>query len=101
MALIPWPQNAKLMKPRDLFLLAVRLLGLVFLYHGLTALPTTIFGAFASLVGRSFLGFLGMSFMAFWPLLFAWWLIRGAPLVMRLAYPERETPGNDCQRDTG
>jgi len=76
------------MNARDLFLLAVRIVGLVFLYHGLAALPTTLFGAFASLFGRSFLGFLGMSFMALWPLLLAFWLIRGAPFLMRLAYPE-------------
>ena len=75
------------MKPRDLFLLAVRILGLVFLYHGLTALPTAVIGAFTSLFGRSFLGFLGMSVMGLWPLLLAFWLIRGAPFLMRLAYP--------------
>jgi hypothetical protein len=53
------------MNPRDLFLLAVRILGLVFLYHGLTALPTTVFGAWASPLG-------------------------GAPFLMRLAYPTPE-----------
>ncbi len=74
------------MTPRDLFLLGVRLLGLVFLYHGLTALPTTLLSAFASLFGRSFLGFLGMSFMALW-------LIRGTPLMMRLAYPPPDKAG--------
>ena len=75
------------MNSRDLFLLAVRILGLVFLYHGLTALPTTLLSAFVTLFGRSFLGFLGMSFMALWPLLLAFRLIQGAPFVMRLAYP--------------
>jgi hypothetical protein len=75
------------MTPRDLFLLAIRILGLVFLYHGLMALPTTLFGAFASLFGRSPLGFFGMGFMALWPLALAFWLIRGAPFVLRLAYP--------------
>jgi hypothetical protein len=75
------------MPPHNLFLLAVRLLGLVLLYHGLAALPTTRLSAFVTLFGRSFLGFLGMSFMALWPLLLAFWLIQGAPFVMRLAYP--------------
>lgn len=89
------------MNSRDLFLLAVRILGLVFLYHGLTALPTTLLSAFVTLFGRSFLGFLGMSFMALWPLLLAWWLIGGAPLLMRLAYPTTllRTEANDLSSD--
>ncbi len=33
----------------------------------LVALPTTLFGVFASLFGRSPLGFFGMDFMALWP----------------------------------
>ena len=36
------------MKPRDIFKLAVRLLGLVFLYHGLISLPTLFTGIFGS-----------------------------------------------------
>ncbi len=75
------------MTARDLFLLAIRILGLVFFYHGLMALPTTLFGAFASLFGGAPLGFFGMGFMALWPLLLAQWFLRGAPLLMRWAYP--------------
>lgn len=75
------------MNSRDLFLLAIRILGLVFLYHGLMALPTSLFGAFASLFSRAPLGFFGMGFMALWPLFLAQWLLRGAPVLIRLAYP--------------
>lgn len=49
------------MTSRDPFLLAIRLLGVVFLYHGL---------------------------MALWPLFLAQWFLRGAPLVMRFAFPD-------------
>lgn len=81
------------MTHRDLFLLAVRSFGLVFLYHGLTALPTTLFGAFASLSGRSPLSFFGMGFMALWPLALAFWLIQGTPFATRLAYPNQAMSG--------
>ncbi len=71
------------MKPKDIFSLAVRVLGLVFLYHGLLALPglvSGLWGNFATTV---------MSILvAGWPLLVAYWLLRGAPLIMRLAYPD-------------
>src|SRR5687767_8139713 len=82
------------MKTKDIFSLAVRLLGLVFLYHGLQAFP-----AAAALFIRAFpheLGphvsepmnmgrFFAALLMVGWPLFLAQWLVRGAPLVMRLA----------------
>jgi hypothetical protein len=74
-----------MLTPKALFQLAIRLLGLWFLCQGLTNLPGSVVGMFLSLKGRSFAGFLGAGLMAAWPLLLAWWLIRGAPWLMRLA----------------
>jgi hypothetical protein len=88
------------MKTKDIFNLAVRLLGLVFLYHGLQAFP-----AAAALFMRAFpheLGphvsepmnmgrFFAAFFMIGWPLFLAQWLVRGAPLLMRIAYPDAVT----------
>jgi|JI6StandDraft_1071083.scaffolds.fasta_scaffold768275_1 hypothetical protein len=83
------------MKPQGILQLAIRLLGLVFLYQGLQTLPVAV-GAFCAAVPslfstplsdnvvRIFAGFL----MIGWPLAVAYWLLRGAPLIMRIAYPE-------------
>jgi hypothetical protein len=77
------------MKPRDIFKdifsLAVRLLGLVFLYLGLSAVtPLLDFGAIET-AGRSDI------ITAILPIAFnlavAWWLL-GGRLLIRRAYPE-------------
>ncbi len=80
------------MKPKDIFSLAIRILGLVFLYHGLSILPMMLSGGFRNL--------LMAIIMIGWPLLVAYWLLRGAPLLMRLAYPD--TPSaNKNETPTG
>ena len=77
------------MKPRDLFknifTLAVRLLGLVFLYFGLAAVPPLLdFGALET-AGKSDI------ISAILPIVFnlavAWWLL-GSGWLVRRAYPE-------------
>ena len=75
-----------MLTPQALFQLAIRVMGLVFLYHGLANLPGSLLGMFFALKSKSFAGFLGAGFTAFWPLFLAWWLIRGAPWLMRLAH---------------
>jgi hypothetical protein len=76
------------MKPKDIFKLAVRILGLVFLYHGLSALPTVIpLILSSSPIANCVLGI----FMIAWPVAVAWWLIGGAPPLIRRAYPEAKT----------
>ncbi len=77
------------MKPRDLFKdifgLAVRLLGLVFLYFGLSAVPPLLdFGAIET-VGRGDL--LNTILPIVFNLAVAWWLMGGG-LLIRRAYPE-------------
>jgi len=73
------------MKPRDIFKLAVRLLGLVFLYHGLISLPTLFTGIFGSAL-NAFVIFL----MVAWPLLVAYILLRHAAWFANYFYPESE-----------
>jgi hypothetical protein len=72
------------MTPKSVFGLAVRVLGLVFLYRGLSALPE-ILSIFST---GSFRSSLGIIIMIAWPLLLAFWLIRGAPLLIRIAYQD-------------
>jgi hypothetical protein len=73
------------MKPRDIFGLAVRLLGLYFLYLGLTAVtPLLDFGAIENASKSDII-------TTILPIVFnlaiAWWLLGGG-LLMRRAYPE-------------
>ena len=72
------------MKSKDLFNLAIRILGLVFLYQGLSSLPTVIIAAFSSGSGN----WLMFMLMVVWQMLLAYWLLRGAPFIMNIAYPE-------------
>jgi hypothetical protein len=94
------------MKTKDIFGLAVRLLGLVFLYHAFRVFPTAAAECVQAFphelgphaeepmnVGR----LLSALFMVGWPLLLAQWLVRGAPFIMQIAYPE--TPVR--QQDVG
>ena len=73
------------MKPRDIFGLAVRLLGLFFLYLGLRAIPPMLdFWAIETADKSEIIN-------AILPMIFnlvvAWWLIGGGLLIHR-AYPE-------------
>jgi len=77
------------MKPRDIFKdifsLAVRLLGLVFLYLGLSAVtPLLDFGAIET-AGKS--DIITAILPIVFNLLVAWWLLGGG-LLIRRAYPE-------------
>ncbi len=72
------------MTPKSIFSLAVRLLGLAFLYRGLEGLPAVlnIFPA------GSFWNFVNTVVAIVWPFAVALWLVKGAPLVVRTAYPD-------------
>jgi hypothetical protein len=73
------------MKPRDIFGLAVRLLGLFFLYLGLRAVSPLLDLEAIGNAGKSDIinAILPIAFN----LLVAWWLLGGG-LLMRRAYPE-------------
>jgi|HubBroStandDraft_6_1064221.scaffolds.fasta_scaffold2568415_1 hypothetical protein len=70
------------MTPKSVFIVAVRVLGLVFLFRALVALPE-ILSIFST---GSFRSSLGIIVMIAWPLLLAYWFIRGAPLLVSIAY---------------
>ncbi len=85
------PQSINTMKPKDIFKLAIRLVGLVFLYHGLSALPTIIPFIFTDL----FRNYMFALVMSVWQLAMAWWLLGGAPLLLRRAYPDTTKAGGE------
>src|SRR5258706_8355375 len=83
------------MKPKRIFSIAVRLLGLVFLYHGLQAVPTAVMQFWSSVTSANPGGVFASFALAGWPLLVAYWLLRGAPLLMRIAYPKPDKHSED------
>jgi hypothetical protein len=70
------------MKGKEIFELAVRLLGLVFLYHGLAEFP----GIIAAVTSFSIIGII----ITIWPLFVAFWLIQGASWLVNIAYPDAD-----------
>lgn len=76
------------MKPKDIFGLIVRLLGLIFVYEAAEKVPLAISAIFPGFKTISWIGFLSALFMVGWPLVVAYWLFRGAPPISRIAYPE-------------
>ncbi len=80
------------MKAKDIFGLAVRIIGLAFLYQGLTAVPnalTSLFPGFTHFYWRNLLPSL---LIVGWPLLIGYWLVRGARRLMELAYSDDPEP---------
>jgi hypothetical protein len=63
------------MKAKDYFALAVRILGLIFLYHGVMMIPALFTFTLMALITVAL-------FLAV-----AWWLIGGAPPLVEHAYP--------------
>lgn len=81
------------MKSKEIFNVAVRLIGLLFLYQGLSAVPNALGSVCPVFPHFYFRNLLPALFMVGWPLVLAWWLVRGAPRLMRLAYPEESRRG--------
>lgn len=85
------------MKSKDVFNVAVRIIGLAFLYQGLAAVPMAIMN-FCPVYPPTwrmlnFHSIIPSIIMVGWPLVVAFWMIRGAPWLMRLAYrDEPNTP---------
>jgi hypothetical protein len=75
------PGRFVLMHTKDWFGLAVRILGLVFLYHALNSLPLTI----GMILGGGQAGFITVA-QLIWQISIAIWLIRGASFLMHLAF---------------
>ncbi len=75
------------MKAPQIFDLALRLTGLIFLYFALASLPGGIFKLLDRLVTLSLWPLIQSIVGIVWPFILAVWFLRGASLVMRLAYP--------------
>jgi hypothetical protein len=84
------PNKPNIMKPRDVFNIAVRILGLVFLYHGLSAMPAIV----THIVTFNFFGLFINTLQIAWPLVLAYWLIGGASQLMEIAYPDGDNGNN-------
>jgi hypothetical protein len=72
----------KNMNAKDLFGLAVRIMGLIFLYYGLAAFPTVINACMA----KSVMGVI----MVLWPLFVAYGVFRYSAQIEAMAYPDSE-----------
>ena len=81
------------MKPKNIFELIVRLVGLIFLYESAEKVPLAISYIFPGFRFFSGPGILSALFMVGWPLAVAYWLLRGAPPISRLAYPDDPIKG--------
>ena len=73
---------------RLIFNLFVRLIGLTFLYQGLSAVPNAIASICPVFPHFYFRNLFPSVLLVGWPILVGYWLLRGAPWLMRLAYPE-------------
>ena len=76
---------------RLIFNLFVRLIGLTFLYQGLSAVPNAIASICPVFPHFYFRNLFPSVLLVGWPILIGYWLLRGAPWLMRLAYPEETT----------
>ncbi len=75
---------------RMTFNLVMRLIGLAFLYQGLSAIPMAVANFCPVFPHFNFRTLVPSLVLISWPLLMAWWLVRGAPWLMRLAFPEEK-----------
>jgi hypothetical protein len=80
------------MKAKDIFGLVVRLIGLAFLYQGLSAVPMAVSAFCPRFPHFVWTNFLPAFIMIVWPLLVSYWMVRGAPPLMRLAYSTEPNP---------
>jgi hypothetical protein len=87
------------MKPKDIFGLAVRLIGLVFLYQGLTAVPNAITSVFPVFPHPFWRNLFPSLLIVGWPLLIGYWLVRGAPWLMQKAYGDGSEPAQGLSRN--
>jgi hypothetical protein len=70
------------MKPRDIFRLAVRILGLIALYQAIRTIAPIWHGPGAAVMPTIFTtaGYVAA----------AWWLVRGAQVLVKRAYPDTD-----------
>jgi hypothetical protein len=73
-------------KSKDVFGLMVRFFGLVCLYQGLDKVPSAWAAIYPQFPHLRFGIWFACFLMVGWPLAIGFWLVRGAPLLVRLAY---------------
>lgn len=84
------------MKPHDIFNVAIRLIGLLFLYQGLSAVPAAFHNFCPAFPHFNFRSLLPSLFLVGWPLVVGLWMVKGAPWLMKKAYPKYHDPaGSD------
>ncbi len=76
------------MKSRDILELVVRLVGVVFLYQALAAMPAAIANFCPIFPHLNFRSLFPSAILVGWPLAVGWYLFKGAPWLMRQAYPD-------------
>ncbi len=81
------------MNPKDIFGLAVRLLGLYFFYLAIASLPMIFSGHSSGLSNRVILNVALL-------IGFAWWMLGGAPLLVQRAYPTERSQAPSTEVDS-
>ncbi|PWU17247.1 MAG: hypothetical protein C5B50_11685 [Verrucomicrobia bacterium] len=84
-------KETSLLATRVIFNLIVRLIGLIFLYQGLTSVPIAVENFRSLMPHFMFPNFVRALWLVGWPFLIAWWMVRGAPWLMRLAFRDEQT----------
>jgi hypothetical protein len=84
------------MKSRDIFEVCVRIMGLLFLYKALSSVPDALMN-FCPLLPPptwrilNFRSLLPSAIYVGFPLAIGWWMLRGAPWLMKRAFPEKSS----------
>ena len=86
------------MTAKDIFSLVIRIIGLLFLYQGLSYVPSAFANFCPVFPHFNFRTLLPSFFLIAWPLAVAYYLISGAPWLMRLSYPEKPANSTDAPR---
>ena len=76
---------------KGIFCLVIRLIGLMFLYQALQTLPIAIVPLYTVPFRLACQDFITRLLMMAWELAVAYWMMRGAPPLLRLAYPDSES----------
>jgi hypothetical protein len=77
------------MKVRDIVETAIRLVGVVFLYNALNAVPAAIANFCPIFPHLNFRTLFPSAILVGWPLLIGYYMVRGAPWLMRRAFDQR------------
>jgi len=72
------------MNPQNVIPIGIRILGLVFLYHALMAVPRFVLALVKSFSDLKLEALLSSTLLFVWPLLLAYWMLRGAPQLQRI-----------------